>query len=234
MDISVAFAVACEERVYSPQPGEPDGGSTIAADGLVHWLGCSLDDALALMRQSAVLRGLPESLTVRDAADRFLVACLPQGWCFDLSRFPGCYYVASEKLNAFVDPGVTLTLLGDFFEDEAFELYLLVSGNAGEVMAGKISGVTFRFNSRESSSHHVPHAHVSYRHELEFSVSLVDSRILAGESEYEKIPGRIRRDINERICQNREELLRDWNSLTDGIKVDVNALLGQTDCSGLR
>ena len=137
-------------------------------------------------------------------------------------------------MNVFVDPEVTLARLGDFFGGDCFEFYLRISGNAGEVMAGKISGVTFRFNSRESGSHHVPHVHVSYKHGTEFSVSLVDGRILAGESEYGKIPSRVRRTINERICQNRKELLRDWNSLTYGIRVDVDALLGQVDCTGLR
>lgn len=234
MDISVAFAVSCEGRVYSPQLGEPDGGSIIAADGLGHWLGCGLDDALVFMGQTVVLRDLPESLTVRDTVSRFLAVRLPQGRRFDLGCFPGCYYAIGEKQNVFVDPEVTLARLGDFFGGDCFELYLRISGNAGEVMAGRISGVTFRLNSRESGSHHVPHVHVSYKHGPEFSVSLVDGRILAGESEYGKIPSRVRRTINERICQNRKELLRDWNSLTDGIRVDVDALLGQVDCTGLR
>ena len=63
---------------------------------------------------------------------------------------------------------------------------------------------------------------------------MVDGHVLVGEAEYRKIPGRIRRAVDERIRQNRKELLRDWNSLTDGIRVDVEALLGQVDCTGLR
>lgn len=233
VDVSVAFAVIEGEKVFSPKADGVRGESAIAALALCDLFDCELGEALVLLGQSTVLRGLSQNATVTDAARAFLGLIAPGGRRLDTGKFPGCYYAVGAKLNVFAGAEVTLARLSEFFGDESFKLYLRISGNAGEVMSGQIPGVSFRFNSKESGSHHVPHVHVSYKHGPEFSVSLIDGRILVGGSEYRKLTGRIRRAIDERIGQNREELLRDWNSLTDGIRVDVDALLGQVDCSGL-
>ncbi len=237
MDLSVGFAVVYGEKVFSPDADKPQGEAVIAADGLRDWLGLGyeqLEEAMVLLGQSTVLPDVSESVTVVDAAHRFLETLLPNRENLDFAVFPGCYYAVGDEVNVFVGAGVTLARLSAFFGGKPFKLYLRISSNAGEVMAGAIPGVSFRINSRESGRHHEAHVHVSYEHRRDFAVSLIDGHVLAGEPEYEKVPRRVRRAIDQRIRENSEELLRFWNDRTDGIKVDVNVILGQTDCTGLR
>lgn len=210
------------------------GEACIAALELGNWLNCDLCEALSLLGQSSVLCGLSGAVSIAEVACQFLEAHLPHEVEFDVACLPGCCYAVGNGLNVFVEPGTTLAQLDTFFKGKPFKLYLRISGNAGEVLRGKIPGMTFWFNSKESGRHHEPHVHASYDHSFNFSISLVDGCVLAGEPEYRKVPGKVRRAIDDTFRQNQRVLLDAWNRLTDGITVDVDALLGQTDCSGLK
>ncbi len=52
-------------------------------------------------------------------------------------------------------------------------------------------------------------------------------------ADYKKVPGRIRSQIKQVVCDNRSVLLDHWNRQTNGLRFDIDAILGQSDCSGL-
>ena len=93
---------------------------------------------------------------------------------------------------------------------------ILLSCDAGTVQG--IDPLRFYFNSRESGSHNKPHVHVrdtQYRYNA--SISLEDGEVLAG-----KLPKKLAKLAKEKIIADREFYLKCWNTMTDGLKVDVD------------
>lgn len=83
--------------------------------------------------------------------------------------------------------------------------------------------IRYYMNSHEAGHHHVPHVHVKVGSNYEAAIGIMNSEILAGE-----LPPKYRRKIIKTIANNRTHLIHCWNCMTDGMHIDINCYLGET------
>lgn len=230
--VTIRFAVKCGDQFFALSSNEIKGEAVVAGCELANYLGCNIESAFMYMQTAPLKIDAPENMMTGEVMAYLLKACVQDPP--DSKSFPGELYVASSYINFFIDDlDMTMAKLADVIGSNRINLYALINGNAGEVYRGKVPGVTFRFHSKEQCSHSRPHVHVKHEHDYEASISIQDGAILAGEEAFYKIPGKIRKGILRLIESNRSELLKKWLEQTDGIRIDLDAALGQTDCSGL-
>ena len=74
------------------------------------------------------------------------------------------------------------------------------------------------FISHESGSHNKPHVHVrdtQYRYNA--SVSLDDGEVIVG-----NLPKKLAKLAKKKVLSDQEFFYNCWNTMTDGLKVDIN------------
>ena len=77
-------------------------------------------------------------------------------------------------------------------------------------------------NSREAGKHHQPHVHVcTPSHDYEAAISILDGCVLAG-----ALPPKLLRKAQQKVINDRLFFINCWNTLSDGLRVDVNHYLG--------
>ncbi len=76
--------------------------------------------------------------------------------------------------------------------------------------------------SHESGKHNEPHVHVcDTANEHKASVRIADGKVIAG-----KLPGRLERIAKNEILSKQDFYYDCWNTLTDGLRVDINHHFG--------
>ena len=94
-----------------------------------------------------------------------------------------------------------------------------VSLDAGTI--DEEDGIRYYMNSRESGRHHEPHVHIcDTSHEHEAVILIKDGRVIG------EFPSKLKKKALKRIMENQSFYLEQWNTLTDGIKIDINHFLG--------
>lgn len=232
MEVSISFAVHCGGRNFTVGKGDFPLEACVAAGGLGAHLDLEMWDAAKLMQESRLAFEIPAETPVRMVAELFLSNSLPGRSATE--RFPGSPYVVAGPYFAYViDDGMSLAQIRDALGQGAIRLYLLISGDAGEVLRGKVPKTSFSIHSNEAGSHNLPHVHVCYDHWYKWSMSIQTGEVLAGQEDFNKIPGKIRRQIVQKVRENASELMDYWNHRTNGLVFDIDASLGQIDCSEL-
>lgn len=127
---------------------------------------------------------------------------------FDGERF----YINDERqnfmylLSKYIDPNSTGTIT----------VSILVSCDAGDV--GREGPLRFYVHSRESGRHSEAHIHVcDSGHQFEASIRISDGKIMAG-----KLPGKLAKLAKKKILSDQEYFYNCWNTMTDGLEVDIN------------
>lgn len=97
----------------------------------------------------------------------------------------------------------------------------LVCHDAGRV--GPDEGkLRYYVHSREAGKHHEPHIHVKDVEErYEASVRISDGKVIAG-----NLPNRYQRIAEKEILNNQDYYFNCWNTLSDGLKADINHHFG--------
>ena len=92
-----------------------------------------------------------------------------------------------------------------------------VSLDAGSIL--EEDGIRYYMNSRERGKHHEPHVHLcSDEHS---AVLIITTGRLIGE-----FPAKLTKKARKKVRSNAAFFLDKWNTLTDGLKVDINHALG--------
>ena len=228
------FAISCDGAFFTLENGGESGRALIAACDLASYAGLSLQGALDLIKRRPLRLEVPPEASISSIAHQFLSLCA-SGCNAPAARLPGLIYAKSDSINAFVDdPSVPLGELAKVLSASSISLYLLLNGNAGEVWNGRIPSATFAFHSNEQCGHSLPHIHICYGHQLNAALDIETAEPIAGKRDYQKIPSKARRQIEELIRKNKARLQWWWNSQMNGIRIDLDAALWQTDCSELR
>ncbi len=93
---------------------------------------------------------------------------------------------------------------------------ILINCNAG--MVAEDGKLRFWVNSKESGKHNVAHVHVrDVGYQYEASIRISDGEIIAG-----KLPRKLARQAKEKILEDQDYFIKCWNTLTDGLQVDIN------------
>lgn len=226
--VNVRYAVSCEGRIFVLDKGEMLGEAVIAAYELSSWMQLDMDEAIWRLQSARA------SLTFAGAASFQQLFCnlyeqdADDVWPKSISGFPGNIYLRANGTYAYVDDlSLTVGELADIFNTRSFDLYLLVNGNAGEVWRGAIPSVRFYFHSNEQCGHFVPHVHVDYRHECSAVFAIEDGKCLADDGFDRRVPRKTKRKVKKLIKENRRELSTLWNQQTNGIRIDIDATLGE-------
>ena len=145
----------------------------------------------------------------------------------DLDRLEEIY---GKLPLAIIQDGILLWIknllcpVSDLFQIEESEhivAFLIFNCQAGNIW--NENGIRYDMHSREKNQHHTPHIHVRYR-DNEASVSLIN-----GEIEDGVLPNRIHKVVKNKIMDNQFFLIDFWNNKTDGIKIDLDVLFGETE-----
>ena len=89
--------------------------------------------------------------------------------------------------------------------------------DAGSIL--EEDGIRYYMNSRERGKHHEPHVHI--RTDEHEAVLIITTGRLIGD-----FPSKLTKKARKRVRNNAKFFLEKWNTLTDGLKVDVNHALG--------
>ena len=119
------------------------------------------------------------------------------------------YHFRLSKLFDYYGPQTELTL------------FLVFSVLQGDVW--REGRIRYYMNSHEAAQHNSPHVHVMIGHDYEASIGILNADVLAGE-----LPPKFERQIKKKITDNKRHLLICWNEMTDGMHVDINYLMGET------
>ena len=93
---------------------------------------------------------------------------------------------------------------------------VLVSCNAGDI--GGVHPLRFYVRSHEAGNHHEAHVHVyDVGHQYDASVRISDGEVIAG-----KLPPKLAKLAKKSILADQEYFYNCWNTMTDGLKVDIN------------
>lgn len=109
----------------------------------------------------------------------------------------------------------------EFGKREIYDMFFVFSALQGDVW--REGQIRYYMQSSEAGSHNTPHVHVNIAHTASASISIIDGTILAG-----KIPQKYKSEITQKVRRNREYLIQCWNTMTDGINVDINYGMGIT------
>lgn len=111
-----------------------------------------------------------------------------------------------DLLSKYLDPNNIGTII----------FSILISCNAGAVACE--GPLRYYVRSHEFGSHHEAHIHVSDNaHEYEASVRISDGEIIAGE-----LPSKYAKMAKKKILSDQEYFYNCWNTMTDGLQVDIN------------
>ena len=225
--VGVRFAVECGNKIFAIGRGAVLGEAAIAAVELASYLGCDLTSAVSFLQTPRAMLRFNLDDAVFAALDNFAAKTLSP--VLTAEHFPGKIYCKSSMNNWFIEsPKTTFRDVAECVGHNEFELFYLVNGNAGEVFHGAIPGVSFCFHSRERGRHSEPHVHASVEHRFEYSIDIKTGCYLEGDPLAMK--AKMRKKIDKLILEKRIELLKAWNTQTDGLKIDLDAMLGQTEC----
>lgn len=83
--------------------------------------------------------------------------------------------------------------------------------------------VTYMLCPKERG-HNIPHIHVDYMHNANASVSICPCEFIR---ESGRFPRRVRRAIVNRITDNANSLLAEWNRMPNGVHADIDVCLGK-------
>ena len=123
------------------------------------------------------------------------------------------------------DPSSSFVLLlHKYFDPEntgTISVCYLVCHDAGSV--GPVEGrLRYYVHSHEAGKHQEPHIHVKdAEHVFEASVSIANGDIIVG-----SLPGKYKKIAKKEILSNQEYYYNCWNTLTDGLRVDINHHFG--------
>lgn len=93
---------------------------------------------------------------------------------------------------------------------------VLASCDAGDV--GGVHPLRFYVRSHEAGNHHEAHLHVrDVGHQYEASVRISDGEVIAG-----NLPKKLAKLAKKSILADQEYFYNCWNTMTDGLKVDIN------------
>lgn len=105
----------------------------------------------------------------------------------------------------------------------AITVCILVCCDAGTV--GREGPLRYFVHSRESGSHHEAHIHVCDKaNEYEASVRISDGEVIAGE-----LPSKYAKMAKAKILSDQEYFYKCWNTMTDGLRIDINHHYGIID-----
>lgn len=110
-------------------------------------------------------------------------------------------------------------LLNKFDIKDIFYLYFVFSAFQGDVW--REGQIRYYMQSHESGRHNQPHIHVNISGQYNSSINILTGETLAGE-----VPQKYRKEVENKIKNNREFLIFCWNNMTDGLKVDINYRFG--------
>ena len=134
---------------------------------------------------------------------------LNSNFAYLYENFPTFIYNIDLKLYIFIQ---SLNIE----EKMIFEPYFATFEGGGDIW--RIDGIRYYMNSKENTSHNIPHIHVEYQGE-EVSISIIDGKILAG-----GIKKKVQKESIERIMLYRRELALEWNTRTDGKDIDIDEM----------
>ena len=120
------------------------------------------------------------------------------------------------------------TVLSVIDSHEDVTAFFCVSKDAGELFRGMDKDLSYRIRPKENVSHKEPHVHVCYKHRDSCSIAIETGEVLAG-----SLPRRALRVAVERILDNRERLLRYWETGELGIYHNLNIQFGSETVSGI-
>lgn len=105
-------------------------------------------------------------------------------------------------------------------DSRSITVSLLLCCDAGSVDSD--DKLRYYVHSRERSRHNCPHVHVNDAgHNYSASVSIDTGEVLEGD-----LPSKLARMAKERILSRQEYFYRCWNTMTDGLQVDINQKFG--------
>lgn len=129
---------------------------------------------------------------------------------------PSAFHILTGKfLLGFEKYDVKFSQISQFGISDVLNVCLVFSTLQGEVL--RKGQIYYYMPSHEGNRHNRPHVHVLIEHSYEASVGIENLQILDG-----KIPQKYRRTIKTTIKEHQQFLLECWNSMTDGINVDIN------------
>lgn len=96
---------------------------------------------------------------------------------------------------------------------------LYVSADAGRIF--EEDGIRYYMNSRERGRHHEPHVHIECASSQDDAVILIKTGKIIG-----KFPHKLAKKAIKKVLDNQKFFIEQWNTLTDGLAVDVNRFWG--------
>jgi len=122
-------------------------------------------------------------------------------------------YNIADKAHNFLD---VLAKYLNLNHVDVITFSILVSCDAGDVACE--GPLRYCVHSCESGSHHEAHIHVrDNAHEYEASVRISDGEVIAGE-----LPSKYAKMAKKKILSDQKYFYKCWNTMTDGLQVDIN------------
>lgn len=198
------------------------GACVLPALEFEHHAGISLDDAMDVLMNRSRGEFLIESNASMQEVYSRISHLLGAGddWTFEnQGPFAPCLIHNGDLCHLQRD----MPLSSCIADEKKLEVFFIMKNTAGEV--GRGDGFRYWMNSREGDRHHIPHVHVSCQNEASASISLMDSNILESSPRF---PKKRLRTACRWVKDNRSYLLKRWNDLTDGIRVDIDVHRGES------
>lgn len=129
-------------------------------------------------------------------------------------------FIVGKERYEIENPNQNFCFIKDYYLDvdhtDRIQVCFLVSHDAGAV--GPQDGpLRYHMYSREKGRHKAPHVHVyDVSHEYKATVMILTGEIVG------KLPQKYEKMAKEEIVQNQKYYIECWNTLTDGLKVDIN------------
>ena len=212
MNISVFIEthIYSEEKLQDQYFDTPDNSGVLLPDDFA---------ILLFYRGRCIELEYNESTTIRYLCEKVIGEMLRETNTlnhFDTKRYSISNYDAnlSELLKKYLDPQNTGSIRVSF----------LACADAGEVLAQK--NLRYIMHSREGNKHNNPHVHVRDIHtRQEASISILDDFcVLAG-----SLPKKELKAARHTIKEKQEFFIESWNTLTDGLNIDINHALHLID-----
>ena len=108
-------------------------------------------------------------------------------------------------------------------DEQTITISVLLSCDAGAVAT--VHPLRFWMNSHEGDRHKKPHVHVTdNQHQYRASVCIDDGEIIAG-----NLPSKLAKIAKKKILSDQKFFYKCWNTMTDGLSVDINKHYGYID-----
>ena len=106
---------------------------------------------------------------------------------------------------------------------QTITISVLLSCDAGAVTT--VHPLRFYMNSHEAGSHNKPHVHVcDNQHQYSASISIEDGEVIAG-----RLSNKLAKLAKQTILSDQKFFYNCWNTMTDGLRVDINKHYGYID-----